>query len=89
MSFTSNICKIIERIIKDDIVKLLDKNEAVRDSQHGFSSKRSYLTNLLIFMEEVAEQLDSGEAVDVLYLNVQKAFDKVPHVRLLAKLKET
>ena len=42
----------------------------------------------LIFMEEVAEQLDSREAVDVLYLDFQKAFDKVPHVRLLAKLKE-
>ena len=39
-------------------------------------------------MEEVAEQLDKGEAIDVLYLDFQKAFDKVPHVRLLAKLKE-
>ena len=59
----------MERIIKDDIVKLLERNKAVRDSQHGFRSKRSCLTNLLIFMEEVAEQLDSGEAVDVLYLD--------------------
>ena len=39
-------------------------------------------------MEEVAEQLGSGRAIDVLYLDFQKAFDKVPHVRLLAKLKE-
>ena len=39
-------------------------------------------------MEEVAEQLDSGEEVDVIYLDFQKAFDKVPRVRLLKKLKE-
>jgi ribonucleases P/MRP protein subunit RPP40 len=38
-------------------------------------------------MEEVAEQLDSGEEVDVINLDFQKAFDKVRHVRLLAKLK--
>jgi hypothetical protein len=38
-------------------------------------------------MAKVAEQLDSGEEVDVIYLDFQKAFDKVPHVRLLAKLK--
>jgi hypothetical protein len=88
VSLTSNICKIMERIIKEDIVKLLERNQAIRDSQHGFRSKRSCLTNLLVFMEEVAEHLDNGEAVDVLYLDFQKAFDKVPHVRLLAKLKE-
>jgi hypothetical protein len=39
-------------------------------------------------MEKVAEDLDSGEAVDVIYLDFPKAFDKVPHLRLLAKLKE-
>ena len=78
----------MERIIKDEITKLIDRNQEIRGSQHGFRSKRSCLTNLLIFMEEVAEQLDNGEAIDVLYLDFQKAFDKVPHVRLLAKLKE-
>ena len=87
VSLTSNIGKIMERIIKDEIIQLLERNQAIRDSQHGFRSKRSCLTNLLIFMEEVAEQLDSGEEVDVIYLDFQKAFDKVPHVRLLEKLK--
>jgi Reverse transcriptase (RNA-dependent DNA polymerase) len=64
VSLTSNIGKIMERIIKDEIVQLLERNQSIRDSQHGFRSKRSCLTNLLIFMEEVAEQLDSGEEVD-------------------------
>ena len=83
VSLTSNFCKIMERVMKDDIVKLLERTQAIRDSQHGFKSKRTCLTNLLIFMEEVAEQFDSGEAVDVLYLDFQKAFDKIPRVRLL------
>jgi ribonucleases P/MRP protein subunit RPP40 len=85
-SHTSNIGMIMERIVKDEIVQLLERNQAIRDSQHCFRTRRSCLSNLLIFMEEVAEQFDSGEEVDVIYLDFQKAFDKVPHVRLLAKL---
>ena len=88
VSLTSNIGKIMERIIKAELVTLLEKNQVIRNSQHGFRSKRSCLTNLLTFMEKVAEDLDSGEAVDVIYLDFQKAFDKVPHLRLLAKFKE-
>jgi len=39
-------------------------------------------------MEKVAENLDSGEPVDVIYLDFQKTFDKVPHKRLIARLEE-
>jgi hypothetical protein len=88
VSLTSNVGKIMEKIIKEEIVKLLEKNQSIRDSQHGFRNKRSCLTNLLTFMEKVAEDLDSGEVVDVVYLDFQKAFDKVPHLRLIAKLEE-
>ena len=41
---------------------------------------------MLIFMETVTNYLDSGYPVDVIYLDFQKAFDKVPHKRLLMKL---
>ncbi len=88
VSLTSQIGKIMEKIIKEDIVKFLERNNLIRNSQHGFRSKRSCLTNLLEFMERVAKHLDSGDPVDVLYLDFQKAFDKVPHERLLEKLKE-
>jgi len=37
-------------------------------------------------MEEITKYLDSGYPVDVIYLDFQKAFDKVPHKRLVLKL---
>ena len=37
-------------------------------------------------MEEVTRELDNGNCVDVVYLDFAKAFDKVPHKRLLSKL---
>jgi len=50
-------------------------------------AKRSCLTNLLEFLEYVTDNVDHGKPVDVIYLDFQKAFDKVPHRRLLNKLK--
>jgi len=47
--------------------------------------KKSCLTNLLEFLEYVTNAVDLGKAVDWIYLDFQKAFDKVPHVRLLKK----
>ena len=57
----------------------------VRDSQHRFVRNKSCVTNLLVFVEEVANYLDSRYPVDVIYLDFQKAFDKVPHKRLILK----
>ena len=37
--------------------------------------------------DRVMEKLDNGRSVDVIYLDFAKAFDKVPHKRLLRKLK--
>jgi len=86
ISLTSIVGKMLESIIKDNLVKFLDENSLIKDSQHGFTSGRSCLTNLLDFMEEVTRELDNGNCIDVVYLDFAKAFDKVPHRRLLSKL---
>ena len=44
------------------------------------------MSNLLDFLDHAVNKLDKGDAVDVLYLDFQKAFDKVPHCRLIRKL---
>ena len=50
--------------------------------QHGFIKGKSCNIQLLEFLENLTEALDAGKDVDVIYLNFQKAFDKVPHKRL-------
>ena len=50
--------------------------------------RRSCLTNLLVFLEEVTKYIDNGHPVDAIYLDFQKAFDKVPHKRLLLKVRD-
>ena len=86
ISLTSVPGKIMERLIRDRIVDHMTENNFFFPEQHGFISGKSCTTQLLEFLEDLTEALDSGKDVDVIYLDFQKAFDKVPHKRLLKKL---
>ena len=87
VSLTSVICKVLETIIRDHMMDFLKKHKLINPSQHGFLKARSCLTNLLCFFEEITKWVDEWSPVDVIYLDFQKAFDKVPHQRLILKLK--
>ena len=87
LSLTSVVCKLLETLIILHMVEFLVKHNLINTSQHGFLKARSCLTNLLCFFEEITKWVDDGSAVDVVYLDLQKAFDKVSHQRLLLKLK--
>ena len=87
ISLTSHIGKLLERKIRDHILRHLDNKQLIKPSQHGFLPGRSYLSNLLEFLERVTDDTDRGHNTDVAYLDFAKAFDKVPHARLLVKLK--
>ena len=69
------------------MIDFLVKHKLINSSQHGFLKARSCLTNLFFFFEEISKWVDEVSPVDVIYLDFQKAFDKVPHQRLIIKLK--
>ena len=78
------ICKLLERLIKDHIVDFLVRHTLLNISRHGFLKAWSCLTNT--FFEEITNWPDEGSPVDSINLDFQKAFDKVPHERLVLKL---
>ena len=87
VNLTSQVCKVMEAIIRDSIVEHLKRHKLIKESQHGFTRGRSCLTNLLKFLEEVTRFVDKGCPVDIIYLDFSKAFDKVPHKHLLLKIR--
>ena len=64
VSLTSVVYKLFETLIRDHIVEFLVKHKLINTFQHGFLSARSYLTNLLCFLEEIAKWVDDGSPVD-------------------------
>ena len=66
--------------------KVLESNLLIQNSQHGFRKGRSCSTNLLEFLDKVSGCVDSGDNVDIVFLDFAKAFDKVSYWKLLLKL---
>ena len=78
----------MERLVKGRLITHLEMNNLIGDSQHGFRNQRSCLTSLLDFFSQVIDtyDTDNNKAVDLVYLEFQKAFDKVPYERLMVKV---
>ena len=53
VSLTSVVCKLLESIIRGSVTEHLNKYSLLNKSQHGFTSQRSCLTNLLEFCDDV------------------------------------
>ncbi|KAF7239250.1 RNA-directed DNA polymerase from mobile element jockey [Varanus komodoensis] len=86
VSLTSIVGKTMERLIIERDLVMLDREGRLTVTQHSFRKNRSCQTNLVEFYDKVLRWLDGGDAVDVVYLDFSKAFDKVPHDILVEKL---
>lgn len=86
ISLTSIVCKLMESLVKAEVMSHLENHNLLSNKQHGFVKGRSTTTQLLSYLTECAEAVACGEVVDSIYFDFAKAFDTVPHQRLLSKL---
>ena len=86
VSLTSIVVKIMERLVHGRIVNFLNEHNKLIASQHGFRSGHSCQTQLLETVHQWANTLNKRSSSHVLFLDFSKAFDRVPHRRLLLKL---
>lgn len=86
VSLTSVCCKVLESILRDIFIEHFKSNNLFSSCQHGFMGGRSCSTNLIAVLDIWTRTLEDGGAIDSIYLDFAKAFDTVPHERLLKKL---
>ena len=53
VSLTCQLCKVFEKLVRDELVVHLESNGLLRGTQHVFRKGRSCLTNLLTFLDRV------------------------------------
>ena len=86
VSLTSVLSKLLEKLISKSLMEHLLVNNIIPKQQHGFLKGKSTATNLLESLSVWIEMQEHNVPLDVIYLDYSKAFDTVPHRRLVKKL---
>jgi len=86
VSLTSVMCKVFERIVKEQMLGYLCEHGLITRHQHGFLSHLSTTTELLETLNDWTLALRNKHVVDAIYFDFSKAFDSVVHSKLQIKL---
>lgn len=86
VSLTFITCKMLEHIITSNIMRHVEGQKMLTDAQYGFRKQRSCETQLIVTIQDLAKSIDDKSQSDVIMLDFSKAFDNVPHTRLMSKL---
>ena len=87
VSLTSVVCRTEEHIIHEHITLHTTENNILSETQHGFLTKRSTLTQQLQLVNQLTLNYENNTTTDIIYLDFAKAFDTVPHNKLIHILK--
>ena len=86
ISLTSVPCKLLEHIICRHMLTFLEEHRILTDLNHGFRASYSCESQLLITSHDLLSSFDKRIQTDIAILDFSKAFDTVPHNKLLYKL---
>ena len=79
--------KSVEKVIKARWIKHIEVTNILNARQFGFRQRRSCAINLICFYSRVIDIVQERDGwADCVFLNLKKAFDKVPHLKLMRKL---
>ena len=89
VSLTCIVGKLMESILRERIMCYLKDNNLLSNRQFGFINGRSTTVQLIKVIDYLTKEIEDESQVDMIYFDFKKAFDKVPHKRLIEKVNIT
>ena len=77
IALNNHFTKILERLLRVEIVSHLEKNNLMNRTQHGLGAAHLTISQLFWYYDSTLSMLEEGHCVDTIYLDLAKAFDKV------------
>ncbi|CAB3998937.1 Hypothetical predicted protein, partial [Paramuricea clavata] len=87
ISLTGIICKIGEKVVRSRVLDFWYRMNILSENQFAYLKGKSTVTQLLSTVDDWVRSRNSGVPTDVIFLDLAKAFDSVPHERLILKLR--
>ena len=84
ISILPKLSLILERILFNNIYPKI--RHLIKLEQHGFMKSRSTVSQMIMYLDVVYSSRDTNSSAVSVYLDIRKAFDSVPHIKLLSKL---
>jgi hypothetical protein len=86
VALTATLCKVMESVIKDQLLQYLTSKGLISKKQHAFIKNHSTATNLLECTHDWFVSLNSRHSTDIVYIDFSRAFDSIVFKKLLCKL---
>lgn len=83
INLVNNFAKIFEKCLKDRLISYLNANQILSKNQYGFLSGSSTCDAIYHLTKEITENLNDNNKCIAVFLDLAKAFDTVPHIKLL------
>jgi len=88
IALTSTMCKLMESVIKEQLMDYLLSNNLLSTHQHAFIAKHSTASNLLECLHDWTLSLNSRHSTDIIYIDFSRAFDSIVFSKLIFVLKQ-
>ena len=88
VSLSSIVCKVAEKIVRSRVTAFWSEHQDLNPHQFGYLKGKSTLAQLLSCFHDWSSSRNNSKITDVVFLDLSKTFDSVPHERLLLKLKK-